>query len=174
MEICALDLVWQSESTEDFAVRRAEYVGDDNFLPCHSILILEHLSSHLQFFIVCTSFPFTKMLNSVMLFKEFFEKLQCPCSLVKLCRVNFGCTQSPVKRQVSWDYKELYLRDDILLDAALKTDSETRAMSGMTDLLLNLQCSKCPRQTLANTRGFNVERVFCRATHWMCNVRKWA
>lgn len=106
--------------------------------------------------------------------KNFLKNLQRSCSLVKLRRVNFGCMQSPVERQVSWDYKELYLRDDILLDAALKTDSGTRAMSGMTDLLLNLQCSKCPRQTLANTRGFNVERVFCRTTHWMCNVRKWA
>lgn len=85
MEICALDLVWQSESTEDFAVRRAEHVGDDNFLLCRSTLILEHLSSHLQFFIVCTSFPFTKMLNSVMLFKEFFEKFAMslfPCKIV--------------------------------------------------------------------------------------------
>lgn len=72
-------------------------------------------------------------------------------SLVKLCRVNFGCAQSPMKHQVSWDYKELYLRDDILLGAAPKMDSGTRAMSSMTDLLLNLQCSKCLRQTLEDS-----------------------
>lgn len=47
-----------------------------------------------------------------------------------------------MKREVSRNHEELYLRDDVLLDAALKTDSGTRAMSGVTDLLLNLQCSE--------------------------------
>lgn len=137
-----------------------------------------HLSFHLQFFIIIrnTSIPFTKMLNSVSSHKESSEKFTTLSFPVWNCveASQFrSCTQRLVKREVSWDHKELYLRDNVLLSAAPKTDSGTRAMSGVTDLLLNLQCSERSASTHKHSK-FNVERVFSMVTCWICNVRKWA